>query len=279
MLKRLCMPLIIFAITACVALVGFVGFYTQEEEEIKLVIVMYHNIIPNDSRPNKYEVTLSELERDFSYINAKGYQTVTPQMLVEYTQGKRDLPKENVMITFDDGFYNYNRYLPDMLDKYNLNCVVSVVGEYSKFSKNTDAVARYTYMDFDDMKELSENPHIEIANHTYSMHTYKNGTRGADKLRGESLADYRKRLYKDCDKLESKLAQVGIYPICFTYPLGAYSKDSETIIRERGYKVSLICEERGNKLTRNPLSLYKLGRYNRDGIGRSAENIIAKGLR
>lgn len=263
----------------CAVALCLTGFTYEEPENVKLVVIMYHNIIPDSEKPNKYEITLGELERDFSYITGAGYTSVTPVMLAEYTQKKRDLPKKAVMITFDDGFYNYNKYLPELLEKYGLNCVVSVVGEFSKFSKDTDAVDRYKYMDYDDMGALSRSANVEIANHTYAMHGYKGGHRGAAIMKGESMEAYRARFNKDCDEQEGRLLEVGIRPICFTYPLGIFCPESEQLIKERGYKMSLLCEERGNRITRNPNCLFKLGRYNRDGVNGSAEKIISKGLR
>lgn len=247
---------------------------TGDDKEV--LILMYHNIIPNSMKPNKYEVTLSELERDFQFIHDNGYTTVTPAQLIAYTNGTKNLlPSRLVMVTFDDGFYNYNKYLEPLLDKYDINCTISVVCGFSVFNKNTAAIGRYIYMDYDDIAAIAANPRVEIAGHSNDLHWQNKGRLGAKKKKDESSAEYVKVLNADCDKMEQNLAKIGIKPSCYTYPYGAFCSDSESVLKERGYKMTLVCEEKVNKITRNPDNLYKLGRYNRSGCGQGAQQIIS----
>lgn len=269
-----------------VALIGLImsmslgilcGMSTDNGSE--LAILMYHNIIPDNMKPNKYEVNLKDLEQDFKYIRDKGYTTVLPSQLIAYTRGaKMILPKKIVMVTFDDGFYNYNKYLEPLLNKYDINCVISVVCGFSKFNKNTSATGRYIYMDYDDMESIAKSDRVEIAGHSNDLHWQKDGRLGANKKRGETSADYRQVFMSDCALMENNLSKIGIKLSCYTYPYGAFCSDSEAMLKERGYNMTLVCEEKVNAITPDSKCLYKLGRYNRSGYGRSAEQILAKSL-
>ena len=67
------------------------------------------------------------------------------------------------------------------------------------------------------------------------------------------------------DIAQRLLAEAGITPpVCYAYPYGAYSAETEEILKEMGFRCTLSCEERQNKIVRgNPNCLYLLGRYNR----------------
>ena len=92
---------------------------------------------------------------------------------------------------------------------------------------------------------------VEIANHTYDLHSSDGARLGTKQLSGESLEDYTKLL---TENLQSK-------PVLFAYPFGAVSEGEPEIIKNLGFKVTLSCEERVSTVTRAPESLYYLGRY------------------
>ena len=50
-------------------------------------------------------------------------------------------------------------------------------------------------------------------------------------------------------------------PVLFAYPFGAVSAGEPEIIKSLGFKITLSCEERVSTVTRDPESLYYLGRY------------------
>lgn len=270
-MKRLAIVLIaIFGV-----LTVLMGFSYAQTDEVELVVLMYHNVIPDKLSPNKFEVRLSELRRDFQYIKDFGLTCVTPTQLVEYTEGKRQLDKRCVMLTFDDGFYYYNTILQQLLHDYGYTAVISVVGNFTEFNKQSNSPPRYTYMDYDDMQSMARGGNSEIAAHSFALHSLK-GRKGVARNKGEDADSYNKMFDNDCKLLEAKLLGVGISPICYTYPYGAYCKEAEQVIKNRGYKVSLTCNEKINIITRNVGSLFLLGRYNRDGVNGSVEKIIAK---
>ena len=66
-------------------------------------------------------------------------------------------------------------------------------------------------------------------------------------------------------------------PVCYTYPFGACSDESESILREMGFLCTLGCEEHRNTITRDPASLYRLGRFNRAAF-ESTEDFLRRAL-
>ena len=251
--------------------------FANSEEYIKVPIIMYHSILKDPARSNKYTITPAVLEEDLKYIKANGYETITISDLISYVYDDKPLPPKPIILTFDDGHYNNYGYLYPLLEKYDMKAVISIVGSYTdKFSETDEANLNYSYLRWKDINELISSGRIEFQNHTYNLHDNTHGRIGAKKKKGESDDEYKKILEEDINKLQNEFKEnTGYVPTCFTYPFGGISNSSLDIIKELGFKASLSCEEGINKITKNPNSLYLLKRYNRPSYV-STYNIFKK---
>ena len=68
-------------------------------DKIELPIIMYHHISKKASALGDYVITPNQFESDLKFIKQKGYETITSQNLVDYFDGKFDLPEKPIMIT------------------------------------------------------------------------------------------------------------------------------------------------------------------------------------
>lgn len=245
--------------------VGISIAIANSEEYIEVPIIMYHSILKDPSRSNKYTVTPSVLEEDLKYIKDNGYTTVTISDLISYVYDDTPLPEKPIVLTFDDGHYNNYGYLFPLSEKYDMKAVISIVGSYTdKFTETDEANLNYSYLRWKDIKELMDTGRIEFQNHTYSLHSNTGKRNGTKKIKGETDEHYKNVLEEDILKLQQEFEENTNYtPQCFTYPFGGISNASLDIIKELGFKASLSCEQGINKLTKNPNSLYLLKRYNR----------------
>lgn len=245
--------------------VGISIVIANSEDYIEVPIIMYHSILKDPSRSNKYTVTPTVLEEDLKYIKDKGYTTVTIADLISYVYDDKPLPEKPIVLTFDDGHYNNYGYLFPLLEKYDMKAVISIVGSYTdKFTETDEANLNYSYLRWKDIKELMDTGRIEFQNHTYSLHSNTGKRNGTKKIKGETDEHYKNVLEEDILKLQQEFKENTNYiPQCFTYPFGGISNASLDIIKELGFKASLSCEQGINKLTKNPNSLYLLKRYNR----------------
>ena len=245
--------------------VGISIVIATSEDYIEVPIIMYHSILKDSSRSNKYTVTPTVLEEDLKYIKDKGYTTVTITDLISYVYDNKPLPENPIVLTFDDGHYNNYGYLFPLLEKYDMKAVISIVGSYTdKFTETDEANLNYSYLRWKDIKELMDTGRIEFQNHTYNLHSNTGKRIGTKKIKGETDEHYKSILKDDILKLQQEFEENTNYtPQCFTYPFGEISNSSLDIIKELGFKASLSCEQGINKLTKNPNSLYLLKRYNR----------------
>lgn len=250
----------------------------QTGETVELPIIMYHSVLK--SRSGDYIVHPSELENDLKYIKENGYETIVMADLINFVYEGTELPQKPIMITFDDGCYNNLGYAVPLLEKYNMKAVISIVGSYTDtYTKSDEANLNYSYLRWKDVKELISGGTIEFQNHTYDLHSNKNGRMGCKKKSWESYEEYESLLSNDLLKLQNEFKQeIGYEPNTFTYPFGAVSNGTTSIIKKLGFKASLSCTSGVNYITRNPESLYLLKRNNRIS-GISTEKFFNKMLR
>jgi peptidoglycan/xylan/chitin deacetylase (PgdA/CDA1 family) len=236
---------------------------------------MYHSIYTDT--PTEYTVSPRQVDSDLQWLKSNGYNTVTAEQVIAYTQNRGNLPENPVMITLDDGFFNNLSVLVPLLEKYDMTAVVSVVGSYI----DNDAIKdphnpKYSYLTWEDIEKLVESDRIEIGNHTYNMHSLYDGRIGCSRNNDESEEEYRKAISEDFQRLQGEIREnIGFYPVVFTYPFGSVSRESLPVIRDSGFLMTLTCREQENDITRDPQCLYGIGRYNRSGLY-STEEYMAK---
>lgn len=241
------------------------------EDPISLPIIMYHSILKDSAQSGPYILTPDTLANDLDYLKEHGYETVTIADLIRYVDGLADLPEKPVIITFDDGHYNNYLYAYPLLRERGMKAVISAIGtQVEQFTANGQENAYWSYLNSTRLKEMNDIGTFEVQNHSYNLHETK-PRKGCVRMRGESLSDYQRMFVADTEQAQTLLIEAGLpAPTCYTYPFGAYSQESEEILKRMGFLSTLICEERVNMITRDPACLYRLGRYNRpSGISTS----------
>lgn len=248
-------------------------------ESRSVPILMYHSILKDPARQGKFVVSPDVLSADLAYLSSHGYETVFLSELAAFVHDDAPLPEKPVLITLDDGYYNTLTYVLPLLEQYDMKAVVSVVGSYAqRYTDSIDPNPNYGYLNWAEIRALSESGRIEIQNHTYDMHA-QSGRQGCMRKFGERPDAYRAALSDDLTKLQKMLGtECGITPIAFTYPFGQITPESLEIIRELGFLATLTCFERQNVIVRGRSeTLYGLGRYNRPA-GESTEAFMARAL-
>ena len=248
------------------------GAYEKKEEEVYLPIIMYHSFLKEPSLQNDYVISPDVLEADLKYFNDNGYTTINIDDLIKYVYSGKPLPEKCVMITFDDGYYNNYEYAYPLLKKYNAKAVLAPIASQSEIYSNTDEISvTYGYCSADVLKEMSESGFVEIQNHTYDMHNLQ-PRKGILRKTNESAEDYKNALTQDLQKSQTFFREkVGVNPVCFVYPYGFNSSESLGIINENGFLCTMTVSEKPNYISRNPDSLFELGRYRRDKAETTAE--------
>lgn len=236
---------------------------TTDAQQVELPIVMYHSLLKDPEKQGKYVISPKLFERDLKYIKQKGYTPVFMKDVIAYVEDGDDLPEKPIVLSFDDGYFNNYYYAHPLLEKYNAKAVISIVGKMSdEFSSHHDENPSYAHVTWDHILDMHLSGYWEIQNHSYNCHTYEKRN-GVSQVSTETYKDYAQFLMSDLGYLQDKIAYVtGVAPNTFTYPFGAFSDNTDEIIRQMGFKATLSCTEGVSTIKKgDPDCLFKLKRH------------------
>lgn len=240
----------------------------EKKEGVAVPIIMYHSIIKDETRAGEYVITPIELEKDMLWLKNNGYTPVFVNDLIRYVKYDGELPEKPVVLTFDDGTYNYKEYLLPLLKKYDFKATVSIVGSYTDIAcEEAQPSPAYSYLDWQDVTELRDSGLVEICNHSYDMHNLGE-RRGVMQLENETYEEYRKIFLRDTTKLQDLCDEhCDFQPNVYTYPFGINCESSRRLVKNMGFEASLGVEGKMNYVVKGDEScLFNLNRYNRSGV-------------
>lgn len=249
---------------------------SDESDSVTVPIIMYHKILKNTS--GEFTIRPSDFEKDLKYLTDKEYHTVGVSDLIHYVYNGTPLPKNPILLTFDDGYYNNYVYALPLLEKYKKKIIVSVIGEDTeKWSTHGYDDLRYGHVTWDQVRDMVKTGNVEIANHTYMLHKKALGRNGCCRKKGEPLSQYKNIFQNDLNKLQSAMKEKsGVVPESFTYPYQSVSPESINLLKDVGIKAAFTIHGGLNKITiHHPDSLLNLKRTNRSSK-MSVEKILDK---
>jgi len=172
--------------------------------------MMYHHV-GSDRCSNDLEM----LEKHLAYIS-KNYTTLFPTF--------DKIPKNSICLVFDDGYYDFYKFIYPLLKKYNLKALLAVTPKYILDDTDKDDTLRLgvehndlfkeytnaTFCTYKELQEMQQSGHVQIVSHSYS---HKNLL--------EDDANIEEELLKSKEIIEQKL---GNKVESFVYPFGKYDQ-------------------------------------------------------
>ena len=264
-----------FLAAAAFAAAVFAAIFTVSaavaEESVKIPVVMYHSVLKDEKRHGKYVISPAEFETDLIWLEKHGYTTILISDLIAYTQGF-PLPEKPILLTFDDGYYNNYLYAFELAKQHQAKFVISPIASLSDhYTETGETNGYYTHCLWGQLREMAESGLVEVQNHSYDLHR-SNSAIGVKKRVGETADQYRARISADLLQAQERIeTETGTLPTTFVYPFGAVSKDTPKIVRELGFACTLTCAQQISSVSRDPESLYGLGRFLRPSGGTSKD--------
>jgi len=244
----------------------------------KIPVLMYHHLENNVN--NNTVISPENFENQIKTLKENGYNSITTQDLFDYLNGKTELPKNPVLITFDDGYLsNYEKAYP-ILKKYKMHAEIFVITshilETNERNVYTNEIPK---MNWDQLKEMKD--YITIQSHTWNSHyklqSFSGGMKGAIYGRSyingklETQKEYEERVKKDFN-LSRKIIKekLGYEPITLSYPFGTNSEDAMKLAKDVGFKMAFVIKNKGVTMGDN---VYALSRITVNGNETGAELI------
>lgn len=234
-------------------------------------VLIYHSIVDKSSQYT--EISKNEFNKHMLGVKLAGFNTVTIDDLINYVEKGAELPRNPILITFDDGYLdNYTNAYP-ILKKYNMKATIFVVGSsVGNNGKYKDtAYSSAPHFTYEQAKEMMNSGLISIQSHTFDMHQWADYETNKESVRenivqleGEEEGKYIEALRLDAQKMNEALKNnLGVESIALAYPTGAYSELASAVLKEEGIKVTFSVEEGVNEIIKGlPQSLYALKRFN-----------------
>ena len=246
-----------------------------KENGLRVPVIMYHSISRDESRLGDYVVTPQQFEQDIMWLSQHGYEAITVNDLILHVRNGTPLPRKPVIITLDDGHLNALTQALPVIKRHGFKMTVSCVGEWTLAAgEEADPDENYSYLDAGDIRKLRETGLVEVACHSYDMHSLDD-RRGVLKAEGESDELYCSHLLTDIYKAQKLFDEsCGFKPNVFTYPYGLCTDETAKIVKAAGFEATLGCEE-GVNVIDSEKSLYGLKRFTRP-FGESSEEFFTE---
>ncbi len=172
--------------------------------------MMYHHV-ESDRCSNE----LAIFEQHLAYIS-QNFTSVFPTF--------EQLPNKPICLVFDDGYYDFYKFIYPLLKKYDLKALLAVTPKYILDDTDKDDITRLrfehndlfkeyknaTFCTYKELQEMQESGNIQIVSHSYS---HKNLL--------EDDANVEEELLKSKELIEKKL---GNSVESFVYPFGKYDQ-------------------------------------------------------
>jgi len=182
-----------------------------EENNIKyysndmgILSLMYHRF--NENKYPSTNIQMSVFKEQIKIINQLNYKFYKPTEFVK----NFSLPKKNkkILITIDDAYLSFYENAWPFLKNNQIPFILFV---------STEAIGKFGYMNWDQIKEIEKENFVNIGNHSHS-HDY--------------LVDLKKEEFLEDIEKSKKIffSKLGYNPIFFSYPFGEYSNDIKNYI-------------------------------------------------
>ncbi len=208
-------------------------------------ILMYHNI---GYEKGGFFVTPENFAKQMMYIKKNGYEVITLDELVRSIKDKKNLKRNKVVITFDDGYKDNFQYAYPVLKKLEFPATIFLVTDFigKKFTGEGKE-----FMNWDEVMVMSKDK-ISFGGHT-KAHLYL-GLMNDEKVALDEITGSKKAIEERIDM-----------PVdYFCYPSGGFNEKVKELVAQAGYKGACTTNRGFAKLNRDVYELKRIKVTNSD---------------
>lgn len=197
--------------------------YYKNEKEIKIPILLYHQIC--NTNPNRTEYHLSTTTNQFrtqiTGLKNLGYTFITYDDLIAYNNNELALPEYCVIITFDDGYKNVYENAFPIAKELNIPITMFVIDSCFGIPE---------YISWDDAREMDKSGIVSIYTHSKNHIDYS-------KANKDDLLDNITSAHSTIEK------QLG-HPVSkvMAYPYGGYNDNEIEVLKYNGFIQNILLD-------------------------------------
>jgi peptidoglycan/xylan/chitin deacetylase (PgdA/CDA1 family) len=192
-------------------------------------VLVYHNIGPETK--GRLVIAARTFEEQMRYLKARGCRVVGLSELYEFFAGKRQLPRNAVALTFDDGYRSFVQYAAPVLKELGFRATLFVYTDYVGAGRNA----------------LSWPELGQLAREGFDIQAHSKTHEDLRRRRDEPAADYARRMQAELGEPQALIERhLGRRPLLLAYPFGYYDDDLLQKVREFGYVAAFTVRRQGN---------------------------------
>lgn len=203
---------------------------TSKNKADKITVLMYHRIIDDkDLVANHYDetgnlhgtiVTLSQFKQQMKLLHDLKFNTLTMDEFQAFMKKDLEVPKNSVLITFDDGFKDNYMNAYKALKKYDFNATIFLIsGRIDRDPRDYDP-ADAQFLSVEDIRQSTDV--FSYYGHTHKFH--ERDEAGEAFLISKEKKDIKKDLEKNFKIIGDSTA--------FAYPFGAYDENTLDVLKQ-----------------------------------------------
>jgi peptidoglycan/xylan/chitin deacetylase (PgdA/CDA1 family) len=185
-------------------------------------ILMYHYVedAPTSSTLKGLYLEPEIFESQLQEINAAKYNNYFVSEIAKSLISKNPLPKDSLVLTFDDGYEDFYTNVYPLLKKYKIKATLYVI---------INALDKPGYLTKAQVREMAGSAYVEIGSHTFNHLDLK-------------TLNNRKTSF-EIVKSKKILENISGQPVLsFCYPYGRYNNNDLKLASQAGYLASLTTE-------------------------------------
>ncbi|MBI5122789.1 polysaccharide deacetylase family protein [Candidatus Roizmanbacteria bacterium] len=207
---------------------------------MRVPILMYHYVEyvqdKNDTIRQSLNINPFIFEEQIKTLKNAGYTFMTARELGDVLDGKRLLPSNPLLLTFDDGHWDFSTDILPILKKYNVKATQYVI---PGFTGGSD------FMTQKQVQEAIDSGIVDIGAHT--VHHVS--------LKGHFLKTVEFEVKESKKMLEDTYH---IQVVSFAYPNGSFDEQAEKVVKEAGFTTSVSTVPGIQQSQTNRFFLYRL---------------------
>ena len=231
-------------------------------ENDHFLVLNYHDILEEEEKVPPFDrigVNKEHLEQHFAWLKKNNYHVISIQDLLDAMKGRKAMPGNAVMLTFDDGYLSfYTRAMP-LLKKYHYPATLAVVGSWLEGNEIQDVKP---LMSTAQIREVMASGLVEVASHSDDLH---HGVMANPQGNEHSAVtthiysneydeyekddDYRKRIFQEMEKSSERHFQLlGMRPRVMVWPYGEYNAIALEAAKQYGMTLTMGLADGSNTL-------------------------------
>ncbi len=246
-------------LSSCVILIPIHSFAADEAkfDTHHFVSLTFHDVrddVLKTGDRDIYAINTQNLVQFFEWLKRSEWTPITLKQIIASRQHGVPLPKNAVLISFDDGALSGYSHVYPLVKQYQIPVVFALVTSWTEGNTQAayEAYGQNNLMSWEQLQEIQKSGLVEFASHSHDLHKgvlanrQKNEkpaalTRQYDlsNQRYETESEYRQRIYNDLVKSKQVLQQkLGIDALAIIWPYGAVNPQVTQIANRAGFPLS-----------------------------------------